>query len=93
MPPVGLEAGDTGRSRRNSKRRPRRQLRLDHLPREQITIEPDVDTTGLVSIGAEKTQLLEYEPARFKAIEYIRPKYTDSHNPGGASSWPICLRD
>ena len=81
LPPAEPEGVDIRPGRRKSKRHPRRPLQLDHLPREEITLEPDEDTTGLVSIGAEETRLLEYEPARFKVLVYTRPKYSDPRNP------------
>lgn len=46
-----------------------------HLPVVEIVLEPQEDTTGMVCIGKEVTQELDYSPARLQAIHYIRYKY------------------
>ena len=80
LPPPEPETGQTKRKRRKPKRRPDFDDLPDHLPRETITLEPDVDITGLQCIGTERTQILEYVPGRYKVIEYLRPKYVDPTN-------------
>lgn len=47
----------------------------DHLPRVEIIIEPDYDTTGLVRIGEEVTEQLELDPGQLFVKKFIRPKY------------------
>ncbi len=47
----------------------------DHLPRVEIVIEPDYDTTGLVRIGEEVTEQLELDPGQLFVKKFIRPKY------------------
>ncbi len=47
----------------------------EHLPVEEKIIEPEGDLTDMVKIGEEITDILEYEPAKFYIIRYIRPKY------------------
>ena len=47
----------------------------DHLPRVEIIIEPNYDTTGLVRIGEEVTEQLELEPGQLFVKKFIRPKY------------------
>ena len=47
----------------------------DHLPRTEIILEPDEDTTGMKRIGEEVTQELDYEPSTLRVNLYIRPKY------------------
>lgn len=46
-----------------------------HLPVEEITIEPQEDTSKLKCIGKEITEQLEYSPAKLFIKKYIRPKY------------------
>lgn len=45
------------------------------LPREQVIIEPQEDTTGLKKIGEEITEELERIPGKLFVRQYIRPKY------------------
>jgi transposase len=52
----------------------------DHLPVEEITIEPKEDTTGMKCIGKEVTDELELIPAKLFIKRYNRPKYEDTVN-------------
>jgi transposase len=54
----------------------------DHLPVEEIFIEPEEDVTGLKCIGQEVTDELEYEAAILKVKRYIRNKYVLPNNEG-----------
>ena len=54
----------------------------DHLPVEEIFIEPEEDVTNLRCIGNEVTDELEYEAAILKIKRYIRPKYAKANNEG-----------
>ena len=45
------------------------------LPRKEIIIEPEEDTTGMNKIGEEITETLGYTPPKFYVNRYIRPKY------------------
>jgi len=47
----------------------------DHLPVEEIVIEPKEDTTDMKCIGKEVTDQLELIPAKLFIKRYIRPKY------------------
>jgi transposase len=47
----------------------------DHLPVNEIILEPEQDTTGMVCIGQEITEELDYTPARLFKNRYIRNKY------------------
>lgn len=47
----------------------------NHLPVEEIVLEPKEDTTGMKCIGKEITDQLELVPARLYIKRYIRPKY------------------
>jgi transposase len=46
-----------------------------HLPRKEIIIEPEADTSGMKKIGDEITEELEYEPGKLYVKRYLRPKY------------------
>ena len=52
-----------------------RQPLPDHLPVEEIIIEPDYDTSDMVKIGELVTETLHYTPANLVRLRYIRPKY------------------
>jgi transposase len=54
----------------------------DHLPVEEIMIEPEEDVTGLKCIGYEITDELEYDAAILKIVRYKRPKYAKANNEG-----------
>lgn len=54
---------------------PGRMTLPDHLPVEEIVLEPQEDTTGMKCIGKEITDQLELVPARLYIKRYIRPKY------------------
>ena len=47
----------------------------DHLPVEEIIIEPSEDTSLMKCIGKEVTDQLELIPAKLFIKRYIRPKY------------------
>lgn len=47
----------------------------ENLPRQEIVIEPDIDTTGAKKIGENITEILEYIPGKLYVKKYIRPKY------------------
>jgi transposase len=47
----------------------------DHLPREQVIIEPLEDTKDCKKIGEEITEELEYIPGKLFVRQYVRPKY------------------
>jgi len=69
--------------RKPSKRNHQGRLPLpDHLPVEEIFIEPEEDVTGLKCIGKEITDELEYEAAVLKVKRYIRNKYAMEGNEG-----------
>ena len=54
-----------------SKREP---LPVD-LPRVKIVIEPEENTTGMIKIGEEITEVLDVIPPVFRVLQIIRPKY------------------
>lgn len=56
-------------------KKPSRQPLPSHLPRIEHLVEPDEDITGLVKIGEEVTEELEYSPGKLFVNRYVRPKY------------------
>jgi transposase len=46
-----------------------------HLPRNEIILEPDCDTTQMKKIGEEVTEELDYKPGKLYVNRYVRPKY------------------
>ena len=53
-----------------------------HLPVHEIIIEPEENTGGLTKIGEERTEILEYTPARFFKLVLVRPKYEKPNQDG-----------
>ena len=47
----------------------------EHLPIQEVIIEPEEDTTGMKKIGEEITETLEYTPASLVKKIIRRPKY------------------
>ena len=52
----------------------------EHLPVQEIVIEPEEDTTGMKKIGEEVTETLEYTPASLVKKITRRPKYAAADN-------------
>ena len=46
-----------------------------HLRREEITLTPTQDVTGLQPVGEEITEILEYQQGELYVKKYIRPEY------------------
>ena len=68
--------------RKTPKPHPGRNEIPDHLPVQEVVIEPEEDTTGLVKIGEERTETLEYTPASLVKKITIRPKYAKKDGEG-----------
>ena len=68
--------------KRKKKSHPGRMTLPDHLPVEEIILEPTEDTTGLKKIGEEITDQLELVPAKLFIKRYIRPKYIKTSGDG-----------
>lgn len=49
----------------------------EHLRREERLIEPAVDTEGMVKIGEEVTETLQYKAAELYVLREVRPKYLE----------------
>lgn len=54
----------------------------EHLPVEEVIIEPEENTTGMKKIGEEITETLKYTPASLIKIKTIRPKYARPEEQG-----------
>lgn len=61
-----------------------RTLLPEHLPRIEVVIEPEEDTTGMKRIGEEISEVLEYKPGSLFVIRTIRPKYARLEEQGVA---------
>ena len=57
------------------KAHPGRMKLPEHLRREIILLQPDMDVTGLRKIGDEVSEVLDYTPGELYVKQYIRPKY------------------
>lgn len=68
--------------RKPGKQHPGRQPLPEHLPVEEIILQPEEDVSDMVQIGQEVTDILEYRPASFYIIRYIRPKYAKKDKEG-----------
>ena len=62
------------------KAHPGRMALPSHLPVVETIIEPVEDTTGMVCIGQEITDELDYTPAELHINRTIRPKYITKEN-------------
>jgi len=63
------------RNKPQAKPHPGRTPIPDHFPIDKVTIEPEEDTTGMVKIGEERSEWVEYTPASLVRKVIIRPKY------------------
>ena len=63
------------REKSGSNKKPSRQVLPAHLPRIEHILDPDEDITGLIKIGEEVTEELEYSPGKLFVNRYVRPKY------------------
>lgn len=68
------------RQKKARKEHPGRFALPTHLPVNEIIIEPEQDTAGMVFIGNEVTDELEYEPGKLFINRYLRPKYVAKEN-------------
>ena len=60
-----------------------------HLPVVEIVIEPLEDTTGMLCIGREITDELDYTPPKLHINRFIRPKYITPEDEKGQQSQVI----
>ena len=68
--------------RKKGKRHQGRNVIPEHLPVEEIIIEPEEDTTGMKKIGEEITETLKFTPASLIKVKTIRPKYARPNEQG-----------
>ena len=62
-----------------------RQPLPEHLPVEEVVLEPEEDTTGMKYIGDEVTETVDYIPGILLKRRYIRRKYARMDAPEGQS--------
>ena len=68
------------REKKNRVNHPGRLPLPDHLPVEEIIIEPEEETSEMKCIGKEVTDQLELIPAKLFIKRYIRPKYISAED-------------
>ncbi len=78
------------------RRRARRPLPAT-LPREQVRLVPTPEqlegNDSMTKIGEERSEVLEYEPARFKVIEYIRETWSNGNGDIVTAAAPLKIID
>ncbi len=74
-------------AKKPKRKKPKRKKLPDHLRREQIVLEPDVDTEAMTLLGQEVSEKLEYSPAEIYVRSTVRPKYLDDK--GGIHIAPL----
>jgi transposase len=63
--------------------KPKRRPLPDHLPRQEIVLEPENDGActcpacgaGMGKLGEDVTEVLDYVPGHFRVLRHVRPKY------------------
>lgn len=61
--------------KRSKKKHPGRNALPEHIPVEEVIIEPTHNTEDFTQIGEEVTETLKYTPASLIKLRTIRPKY------------------
>ena len=69
--------------KKSKKAHPGRLALPDHLPVVETILEPEEDTTGMVCIGTEVTEELDYTAATLHINRTIRPKYMSKEDEKG----------
>jgi len=64
-----------------------------HLPVVETVLEPEEDTTGMVCIGSEITEELDYTPAKLHINRTIRPIYITKEDEKGSQRQVIAELD
>ena len=67
--------------KRNANHKGRRPF-PEHLEVEEIHIHPEGNLSGMICIGKEISNVLEYQPARYYIKRYIRYKYASKNKEG-----------
>jgi transposase len=68
-------------AKQEGKKRPKRQKLPEHLPREEVILNPGSQCPAcggesFRKIGDDVSEVLEYVPSSFKVIRYVRPRCT-----------------
>ena len=72
------EPPEPAAARKKTSHRGRRPLPAE-LPREEIRIAPELAADKVMTkVGEERSEVLEYEPARFKVLVYIRETWSNA---------------
>lgn len=76
---LGLDIGNSSGEKNKTKQKPRRQKIPKSVPREDIIVNApnkcrDCGEEDLRKIGEDVSEVLEYVPASFKVLRYIRPR-------------------
>lgn len=77
------------KAKKAKKEHPGRMALPNHLPVIETIIEPIEDTTGMVRIGEEITEELDYTPAKLHINRIIRPKYITKEDEKGSQKQVI----
>lgn len=64
-----------------------------HLFVQELVLEPHQDTTGMVLIGTEVSDSLQYEPSRFYIQRILRPKYAPKAAPSSDEPVRIAIAE
>ena len=80
--PSTVEVPSHKRSQHKEKKRPLRLELPEELERRVEVIEPDPIPEGAIKLGAEVTEVLEYEPGKLYVRSIERPKYAVPTAPG-----------
>ncbi len=79
--PDAMLPDDPPRTRKRGDGNGRRPLPAE-LPREEVRIAPTeeqlTDRVGMTKVGEERSEVLEYEPARFKVLVYVRETWSNA---------------
>ena len=89
-PPVEKETISYQRDKPQKKSSARQPL-PPHLPRIEIIIEPEEDTTGWVKMNPEVTEILDIIPPVFQVIRIIRPIYANPAAKSQQVDKAICI--
>ena len=57
---------------------PSRKLLPAHLPRVEVVLEPQEDTSKMKKIGEQISEELDYRPAKLFVRRYVRPRYVST---------------
>lgn len=77
-----------------AKNKARRQKIPESIPREEIRVEPSQECCecgeeALRQIGEDTSEVLEYVPASFKVLRYIRPRYVCTKCDAMNQAYPV----